>query len=615
VQLLDDSRNVAAGDASGNLASPDATGGAARQVDHAGGADFARPVRSLARFLYTSNPFYIISADFVFIGLRMVYAPGGPMSASFALAMSLAAYTLLLATTACVLIRFGRLWDDLRSLLVLVVMMFLAIATSLDDVMAAEPGKGVVGYLAGFLFAVVVTEIVLRAIRLRLPWRYRIPYHGILGLIFLYPIALSPLMGDPDNLALQWSLFGFSPLAGLTVASLLPAARRGRPYVEKNGSPWRWPFYPWALFVVLAVGLGLRSYSLCVSFHYVGGSRTIFGPYFLVPIGLAIGLVLLELGIACGRRGVMLAALVVPVGLAMLSTDVDRDDVVFQQFLGTFIRTLGGSPFFLSLEAAVLVCGYAAARRVPVAWEFLSVGLLALAFVAPGTLGIEDLAPVRALPMGAAGVILASLAFLHRDAWRASFAAGFLVTSLTCGVAKFWPGIPSAPVAFHLALLALLLVGALFDDRLGRLARRGGAWALLFLGLGSASGVMPYSTFLSDDVATGYPLVVAVIAWIYARLMHDRLYLATAAAILAIWMAEFGLYAYAQLRKVLVGVDQVACGLLFFVIAIAISLRKAGLWPKWVRRCLESVGAGWNEWNSARPARVPAKPTDGGVEL
>ncbi len=71
----------------------------------------------------------------------------------------------------------------------MIVMMFLAMATSFDDTMAADPQRGALGYLVGFLFAVVVTESVLRTIRLRLPGWYRAAYYAILAVVFLYPIA------------------------------------------------------------------------------------------------------------------------------------------------------------------------------------------------------------------------------------------------------------------------------------------------------------------------------------------------------------------------------------------------------------------------------------------
>jgi hypothetical protein len=106
--------------------------------------------------------------------------------------------------------------------------------------------------------------------------------------------------------------------------------RGGAPWRTKNGSPWRWPLFPWSLFVVMAGGAIVRCYSLCVSFHYVGGNRTIFGPYFLVPIGLALALVWLEIGIAGRCRGVMVAASIVPLSLVLLAATGHRDEHVYQ---------------------------------------------------------------------------------------------------------------------------------------------------------------------------------------------------------------------------------------------------------------------------------------------
>src|SRR6185437_1566361 len=131
-----------------------------------------------------------------------------------------------------------------------------------DDSVAAAPGRGMLGCLVGMAFAVAVTEAVLGTIQLRLPGWYRAAYYAILGLVFLYPVALVPLLGDPDNPALQWALFGFSPMAALAVALLIPAAHRGRAGAAKNGSPWPWPLYPWSLFVVMAGGLCVRCWSL-----------------------------------------------------------------------------------------------------------------------------------------------------------------------------------------------------------------------------------------------------------------------------------------------------------------------------------------------------------------
>ncbi len=540
----------------------------------------ARPARGFARFLYSSNPFYILSADLVFVGLRISFGSNGPASYSWALALGLAGYTLLLATTACFLIRVGKLWDDLRSLLLLIVMMFLAMAMSFDDTMAADPRRGSLRYLAGFSFAVVVTEVVLRTIRLRLAGWYRAAYYAILALVFLYPIALGPVLSQPESPRLQWALFGFSPLAALVLLLLVPAARGGAAYVAKNGSPWRWPLFPWSLFFVMAGGVGVRSYALCVSFHYVGGSRTIFGPYFLVPIGLALALIWLEIGLAARRRGVMVAASMMPLALAFLATTGYRYEPVYLHFLDLFRETLGGSPFFLSLVAAAAFHAYAVARRVPLAWELLAVDLVALAAVGPRTFALHEMAVVRPLPLAAAGLVLGAVAWRGRHSGRAAVAAGLFVAAITQGCAEVWPNADSTAIALHALIAALMTFGAFFDDWLGRFAQAWACVALLGLSVAAAVHVPLIDNSLPVNLAPWYPLCVMAVTAAYGLLARDRRFLAIAGTALVAWAGHSGLQSYQQLRRVLTGLDQIFLGLLFFLIAAAISLRKAGLWPR-----------------------------------
>src|SRR5690349_5836962 len=89
--------------------------------------------RWLMRRLYTSNPFYVISALLVFLGLRASFDARGPAVEAGALMLGLAAYTLLLAGTAVFLVRRGKVWDDVRTVLLLVVLMFLATSVAFDE--------------------------------------------------------------------------------------------------------------------------------------------------------------------------------------------------------------------------------------------------------------------------------------------------------------------------------------------------------------------------------------------------------------------------------------------------------------------------------------------------
>ena len=99
---------------------------------------------------------------------------------TWSLMSGLAGYTLLLAITACLLVRFGNVWDDVRTVLLLVVLMFLATSVTFDDVLVNHPERGAVCCLGGLLFAVVVSEGLLRGTRLQLPAGFRLPYYLIL---------------------------------------------------------------------------------------------------------------------------------------------------------------------------------------------------------------------------------------------------------------------------------------------------------------------------------------------------------------------------------------------------------------------------------------------------
>jgi len=353
----------------------------------------------------------------------------------------------------------------------------------------------------------------------------------------------------------------------------------------------------------MAGGLGVRCYSLCVSFHYVGGSRTIFGPYFLVPIGLASSLVWLEIGIASRRRGVMVAAAGVPLLIACMAMTGHRYEAVYMHFIDLFIGALGGSPAFLTLIAATLFLAYAAARRVPLAWELMAVALVALAVVGPKTITPFDTVTPRALPLAAAGLVLGSIAARRRDSWRAALAAGLLVAAITRGQAEVWPNADLVPIALHLSIVAMLFIGVVFDDWLGDLARICGALLVVALGVGSAVHSPWTQVAIRAALSAWYPLLAIVLTWTFGFSMRDRLYLAIAAVDLAAWLAYFGSERYHQLRRVLVGLDQIAWGMVFFSIAMAISLRKAGVWPGFAVKPIVRFLTGWNQPGRAGPDR------------
>ena len=213
--------------------------------------------------------------------------------------------------------------------------------------------------------------------------------------------------------------------------------------------------------------------------------------------------------------------------------------------------------------------------------------------------------------MAGAGLVLAAAAWRHRDSRRAAFAAGFLVAAITRGMGDLWTLAELWPIGLHLGVASLLVLGALFDDGVGRLARRSGALALLVLGLDAATGHPFIWRSMPPGLIAWYPLLIAALAWSFSFLVHDRLYLGSGAVSLAGWLVHSGGGTYGQLRKVVVGLDQIVWGMIFFLIAMTISLRKAGIWPRSLPKQLAALVRHWWRagWESAPPSPTVRKET------
>ncbi len=496
---------------------------------------WAGAAHRLVLHVCTSNPFYLISAGLFLAGLYASFARNGGDVETWALLSGLASYALLLAVTALLLVRFANAWDDLRTVLLLVVLMFLATSVTFDEILVLDFSRGIVYFLAGLLFAILVSEGLLRGIRLRLPAWFRLPYYLILTLFFLYPIGLAMLeppvgVAAPPRAALddslQWALFGFSPIAGLAFLTLLPAIRRGPAYVRGNGSPWPWPLYPWTLFGLLGLAVPARSFLLCYSMHLLDGpdhGRLIFGPYFVVPFGLCATIVLLELGLVLRSRPMLGVAIGAPLGLAVLAMLGHRDDPVYQEFLTAFTQRLGATPVYLTLLAAAGFYGYAALRRAPGAFGHLTASLAALAFVGPSTVAFGDLTAPQLPPLLAAAALQLTLGIVRRHAWHSLLGAVGLAVVVTVAL----PGGPvvvpwRGAMALHLVVLAVLVVGAAFRDDAGELLRAAGTGILglacVTVALGGVSlpiSQLPWWVIL-------YPPSVALLLAGYGRLVGPR---------------------------------------------------------------------------------------------
>jgi hypothetical protein len=417
--------------------------------------------RTLLQWITTSNPLYVLSAGLFLVGLRVSFGDPEQEVNNFALAGGLAFYTLLLAAAAVLLVRFARVWNDVRTVLLLVVLMFLATSVTFDELLVMNPARGRLLNVVGLAFAILTSEYILRVIRLRLPLGFKLPYHLLLTLFFLYPIGLAALARDPQSEALQWSLFAFPAAAGLLFLTLLPAIHRGPEYVRNNGSPWPWPFYPWSLFVFLAAAVVGRSFLICKSFHLLDGQSltdTIFAPFFLVPFGFALAVLIVELGVVAKSRIAMGIALLLPGAFTLAAGMGHRDEPAYRAFLELFLAQTHATPLFLTLVASAGFSLYAWRRGVPLATEGLTAALTALAFIQPETLAVADVSLVRAEWLLASVLFQGLLGILKQDAWRLIAVGGVAAAWITGGIWRLYLTLRAEVAGLDYLLASLVLL-------------------------------------------------------------------------------------------------------------------------------------------------------------
>lgn len=545
--------------------------------------------RGLVRFLYNHNPFYVISAVLVLYGLRVSFL-GGEAFQTRALILGLMSFVLLLAATAWLIIRLGSVWNDARTILLLIVLLFVAISVACDLSLANfDAGSSrdfqlaLENALGSYLFALAVSEGLLLALGIRLRFWYRLSYHLFLATFFLYPLCVLPLLVESWNKLLPWALFAFSLATAIAVLTLLPAVRRGADYVQNNGTPWRWPLFPWSLFVILAVAAGLRHFYLCYSFHTVPGQASLFRPYFLVPPLLAVNLLLLEAAAISGRRLTRAAALAMPSFCAALAAWHPAVTFWQREFLQQFRETMGGEPTFVTLVAAIVLYALAAVRRLPGSLDCLAFSIGALAVIHPVT-RLHDLAYPDSLPIAASGILVLLPAIVRASSPRLFAAALLMLASLTIEHRQSWITDGFGIIPWHLLLTVVLVMGTLPNDRFARLLQETGAamlclpvlvWTAYFPELEKNAATLGGSLGLTF----AYPPAAALLAVAYGRFAGNKRYFATAAANLLLWFGVVCPRAYAFGREVLAGMDYLLMGALSFLIAALTSLLKTG-WPQ-----------------------------------
>lgn len=550
----------------------------------------AHPAATLVRLLYTQNPFYLIGTLLVLFGLTRCFGDEPTLATSGLLVGLLAGYTLLLAAIASVIIRWGQIWDDARTILLVIVLLFFMLSTSLDfhllfTLEPPVPGSLLLG--GGWLFAVGLSELLIRFLRIGLAARYRGPYYLILTLLFGYPVLLGWIDWYGWSATRSWALLGFPAAVALALLTLLPAARTRARREPPTGTPWIWPYYPWSLFVYLTIGVAIRSWWLTISFEPAKGAEMCFRPYFLFPLVVAWSALIVEMGRSrYSLLGIAVGLLLPLIGLGVAFPGPATNSVEVA-FLGRLTSVIG-SPPQLVVWTMLLFYGWAWLRRVPYS-ELLLVALgLFSSVLGRETVDLNTLTLPQPLVVAAIAAVLIVQAIRRESTWRALAAGTLVVVAVRFAGARlggeslwFWQ--------WHAPLAAALLLPALFRDPLANLLRQF-AWRIAPAIALATAAVYPFALpQLPGGTLGGYfalLLLVSVVLWHRERTVGP---LAAAAGTLAANLLAHTRQFYLLLAQTPLadGLPWLACGLFVVVLALVISLLKMGVWPRawqWLTR-------------------------------
>jgi len=481
---------------------------------------------NLLRFICFHNPFYLISAALMLFGFHAAFKDVFEPDRAVLLVTALSSYIMLLSLTAYFVVRYGKVWEDARSIVLIIVLMFLALSVSFDQICTDYPSTAASVLSLGLGLSIVVSEGLIRSLRLMFPWSYRIPFYLVLTIFFIYPLWLSPLLTQASNSTIELRVLAFPVICALAFLCLIPAIWQRSVAVRENGTPWGWPWYPWTVFGFLGFAVCLRSYVLTLSFQSALGLQSSFGGYYLVPFGIALLILLVEISLAERLPTLGHCALFAAPALVMLSVPVGRSEV-FQQMLSHVVATVG-SPIWLTLLALLLFYTYALLRGMVKAEFGLVMAMVGLTVVGRHTIDVNTMLEPRSLPLSLLAIVHFSMAVARRHSPRAVLASVWLTAAVAVAIKDQIPYELNLVVAYHLLLVCTLLIGHTFNDACGRTCHQVAARLVL------VSGVVVVGFSYGFEVTTiqrlGYIVALCAVSaghWWWLR--ERRWFLATAA--------------------------------------------------------------------------------------
>ena len=257
-------------------------------------------LKSLGEMLYSSNPFYLVSAALVLGAVSSGLNASGVGTATLIPLAIMLGYTVLVAATLIGLVRWGKVWDDARSLMMIVMILLLVLSAASDSELLDSLPSGLGRALAGFGFSLIVLETVRRQLAIRLTKRFLIPSVLMLAYLFLYPVWIARLTAGLSSVREHYriteAIARFALSGSFVLLTFLPAVLRDTD--EETGVPWKKSFFPGCIIWCFAAAVMVRTYLMMLSFvpgRGVGGYTELESSFrfsMIAPV-MAVALILL----------------------------------------------------------------------------------------------------------------------------------------------------------------------------------------------------------------------------------------------------------------------------------------------------------------------------------
>ncbi|QDT09997.1 hypothetical protein [Planctomycetes bacterium K23_9] len=532
-------------------------------------------IRSLGKCLYTENPFYLISCGFVMYGLQVVAASVGDQysRASF-LTGSLALYTLLMGLTAIVVIRCAKVWQDARTILLIIVIGQVAYSIAVDELCLSDRAKATAFLLAGLVGTVLTTESVFLFCRIRFAFWYRASFYALLTVFYASPALASQFRASDSELA-NWTPLLFSVAAAGALLLLIPAVHRGKSLAADNGTPWSWPLFPLSAFAMLAVLAAFRSHAIWISFGSLRGPIQ-FEPLLLMPLLLAVVALLMEDAIAKGKHQRVRS--IVSLSPLLLVCGINRfaEAGLAQQHYSfdAGLQRWGGSGMTVALLIGLFFYFYAWLRGVQVALSLLTLGFFALAVV-----GREpDVLSEIHFQSWWMSVVACGIWFLRcrkRNATEWSWIGLAALASAPFVLAGQQRG--QVPIAIGLAIassvLILMFIGWRFDTVFAYKIR---CWVASLIAVGGIAAVLHHCFVTQSDAMS--PALLAAMVWlaIYGVAVRrmNWFFLAAGLGVAAVVTSTLLTRQTMEFTRVAHQHWQLKTGLLFFFVGVLVTSSK-----------------------------------------